>query len=278
MVRQNKKPKSSSRPAGKTARYQALFKSRPAKELKEQICDIGRRLWQREYVDGNGGNISARLEENLYLCSPTGVSKGFLRPDMLCLVDGRGELLLGNLPRSSEFTTHLAIYDNSPADAVVHAHPVHATAFAILGLDLPERLLPEIEVCVGRVPLAPYATPGSPEMYGVIGPFAPQHQAILMANHGLICWGTSVENAYFKMEITDTYCRTIAVAAQLGGRGTVIRDSDMVKFFELKKRMGLPDGREGKKPADLWTIDPWDKLARDMAAIKLPKRDGNGVG
>jgi L-fuculose-phosphate aldolase len=188
---------------------------------------------------------------------------------MLCLVDGKGNLLLGKLQRSSEFTTHLAIYDNVPeAAAVVHAHPVHATAFAILGLELPERLLPEIEVCVGRVPLAPYATPGSPDMYRVTGPFAPKHQAILMANHGLICWGCGVENAYFKMEITDTYCRTIAVASQMGGRGTFISHPEMAKFFELKKRMGLPDGREGRTPAELWSFDPWKKLAGDMRKKK----------
>jgi len=243
----------------KQSRLHALFHSPEAEALKVQICDIGRRLWQRGYVEGNGGNISARLAPDIFLCTPTGVSKGFLAPGMLCLAEGNGNLLFGEQGRSSEFTTHLSIYHNTPsAQAVVHGHPMHATAFAILGLEIPERLLPEMEVRVGRVGRAPYRRPGSPELAAVVGPLAPLHQSIIMEHHGLICWGSGVEDAYFKMEITETYCRTVAIARQLGGRGTCLSHADMATLLKMKKGRGLPDSREGRDPREVWTTDPWE--------------------
>lgn len=241
-----------------TPEMQALFHCPKAEALKQQICDIGRRLWQREYVDGNGGNISCRLADGVFLCTPTGVSKGFLTPDMLCAVDLDGKQLAGTWRRTSEITTHLAIYRTTPqAFAVVHAHPVHATAFAMAGVEPPQCLIPEIEVFVGRVPVAPYRTPGSPEMAEVIGPMAPQHQSILMGNHGVICWGTSVEDAYFKMEITDAYCRTLVIASHIPTSGSTIPGEGMKELLEMKKNMGLPDPRVDLQPVQLCEVDPW---------------------
>lgn len=241
--------------------YDAIYNSPEADKIKAEICDIGRRIWAREYVDGNGGNISARLSNGLFICTPTGVSKGFLTKDMLCLVDGQGKQLAGTWKRTSEFMTHMAIFNSVPeAKSVCHAHPVHATAFAIVGMEPPERLIPEIEVFVGRVPLAPYATPGSQAMYDVIAPLAPKHQSILMGNHGVICWGTSVEDAYFKMEITDAYCRTVAIANQLPNNRTSIPCDEMGKLLDMKKKMGLPDSRLGLQPVQLCEVDPWEKM------------------
>ncbi|MGF1678898.1 MAG: class II aldolase/adducin family protein [Candidatus Methylacidiphilales bacterium] len=244
--------------SGYTAEDLAIFNSPEARQLKEEICDIGRRIWAREYVDGNGGNISCRVAEGKFLCTPTGVSKGFLKPEMLGMVDIDGKQLAGTWKRTSEVTTHLAIYRNVPeAFSVCHAHPVHATAFAIAGLKPPPCLIPEIEVFVGEVAVAPYRTPGSPEMADVIGPMSPQHQSILMGNHGVICWGTSVEDAYFKMEITDAYCRTLIMATQIPDRGTTIPDHEVSKLLDLKKGLGLPDSRYDLKPAQLCEMDPW---------------------
>ena len=240
---------------------EALYSSPEAQYLKAQICDIGRRLWQREYVDGNGGNISVRVGDGFFLCTPTGVSKGFLTPDMLCLCDAEGTQLVGTWKRTSEFLSHLAIFNAVPeAVAVCHAHPVHATAYAIAGLTPPERLIPEIEVFVGRVAIAPYATPGSQEMHDLIAPLAPNHQSILMTNHGVICWGTSVEDAYFKVEITDAFCRTAAVASHLPTNGTSISPEKMGDLLAIKSRLGLPDSRNGKNPTETWAEDPWAKI------------------
>ena len=252
---------------GSKSTHEALFNSPEAELLKRQICDMGRRLWLREYVDGNGGNLSARIGPDEFICTPTGVSKGWLTPEMLCLVDGKGNQLAGTWKRTSEILTHLAIYHAVPeAKAVVHAHPVHATAFAITGFEPPGCLIPEIEVFVGRVPLAPYRTPGSPEMSEVITPLAPKHQSILMGNHGVICWGTGVEDAYFKMEITDAYCRTLVVASHIPNQGTYIPGDKMGELLAIKKKLGLPDSRFDLKAAQLCEVDPWEQMKdRPMA-------------
>ncbi len=237
-----------------------LFDSPAARRIKEEICDIGRRIWMREYCDGNGGNISARIAADRFICTPTGVSKGFLKPDMLCMVDGKGNQVAGTWKRSSEITTHLAIYHNAPdAVSVCHAHPCHAGAFAIKGMQPPPRLIPELEVFVGTVGFAEYKTPGSAEMAESIKPLAAQHQSIIMGNHGVITWGKSVEDAYFKMEITDAYCRTIILAQSIPG-GTSIPCDEVNKLLDMKKGMGLPDDRYGLKPAELCEVDPWAQM------------------
>lgn len=237
-----------------------LFNSKEANAIKEQICDIGRRIWAREYCDGNGGNISARLGPDRFICTPTGVSKGFMTPDMLCMVDGKGTQLGGTWKRSSEITTHMAIFHSTPeAVSVCHAHPCHAGAFAIKGMQPPPRLIPELEVFVGTVAYTPYKTPGSPEIAAEIFPLAPKHQSILMGNHGVICWGKSVEDAYFKMEITDAYCRTVILAQSIPG-GASIPCEKLPELLEIKKRLGLPDDRYELKPAGLCEVDPWTQM------------------
>jgi L-fuculose-phosphate aldolase len=243
-----------------TAADLKLFNSPEAEKLKKEICDIGRRIWMREYCDGNGGNISARLGPDRFLVTPTGVSKGFMTPDMLSLVDGKGTQLAGTWKRSSEFTTHAAIYDTTPAAmSVCHAHPCHAGAFAVKGLQPPPRLIPELEVFVGTVAVAEYKTPGTPEIAATIRPLAPNHQSIIMGNHGVITWGKSVEDAYFKMEITDAYCRTVILAQSLPGSSSIPCEG-MDDLISMKKKMGLPDDRYGLKPAQLCEVDPWQEM------------------
>jgi L-fuculose-phosphate aldolase len=258
----------------------ALFNSPQAKKIKEEICEIGSRCWKRDYNDGNGGNISARLGP-YFLCTPTGVSKGFMKPDMICLVDGEGNQLAGNAPwkRTSEILSHLGIYRTVPAAmGVVHAHPIHATAFAMAGIEPPQCLIPEVEVFVGTIPVAEYKTPGSPQMSEILGKLAPQHQSILMGNHGVICWGVSVEDAYFKMEITDSYCRTLWVAAQLPTKRTVIPPDEVKKLLDLKQKLGLPDDRLGLKAAQLCDCDPWEQIADRPVACATPASGGPAVG
>ena len=237
-----------------------LFNSKEAQLLKEQICDIGRRIWMREYCDGNGGNISVRLGPDRFLVTPTGVSKGFMTPEMMSLVDIKGNQLAGTWKRSSEFTTHAAIYETTPAAvSVCHAHPCHAGAFAIKEVQPPPRLIPELEVFVGTVAVAGYQTPGSVAIADSIKPLAPQHQSIIMGNHGVICWGKSVEDAYFKMEITDAYCRTVILAQSIPGASS-IPGSGLGELLAMKKKMGLPDDRFDLKPAELCEVDPWQEM------------------
>jgi len=274
------KSATSSAPAVSKGDIMALFNSPLAKKLKDDICEIGSRCWKRDYNDGNGGNISARLG-NYFLCTPTGVSKGFMKPDMICLVDIEGTQLAGNAPwkRTSEILSHLGIYKTVPtAASVVHAHPIHATAFAMAGLEPPRCLIPEVEVFVGTIPVAEYKTPGSPQMSVILGELAPHHQSILMGNHGVICWGTSVEDAYFKMEITDSYCRTLWVAAQLPSKRTTIPKDEVKILLDLKKKMGLPDERHGQKASELCDCDPWDQIADRPVACATPAGGGTSPG
>src|ERR1051326_8505981 len=142
------------------AELEAFFNSPEMHAQKLQICDIGRRLWQRAYVDGNGGNIAIRVGEDIALCTPTLVSKGFMKPADMCFVDLSGHQLAGVKKRTSEILMHLQIMKRQPkACATVHCHPPHATAFAVAGVEPPTCMIPEIEVFIGKVLIAPYRTP-----------------------------------------------------------------------------------------------------------------------
>ena len=199
---------------------EAFFNSAPIQELKEQICEVGRRLWQRAYVDGNGGNIAIRVGEDIALCTPTLVSKGFMKPADMCLVDLEGNQLAGAKKRTSEILMHLQIMKRQPkAVATVHCHPPYSTGFAVAGVTPPTCMVPEYEVFCA-VAVAPYRTPGTPEMGKLVADLVEQHNTILMANHGVVSWShVNVEDAYFKMEILEAYCRTILVAVAVGQTG-----------------------------------------------------------
>jgi L-fuculose-phosphate aldolase len=226
--------------------------------LKEQICDVGRRLWHRAYVDGNGGNISIRIGENIALCTPTLVSKGFMKPEDICLVDLEGKQLLGNKKRTSEILMHLQIMKAQPkAKAVVHCHPPHATAFAVAGVEPPTCMIPEIEVFIGKVPLAPYETPGTPAMGAKVAALVDKHNTVLMANHGVVAWSHSVEDAYFKMEIIEAYCRTIVVASQLGTQLKTFSPAHLQDLLKIKQQLGIPDPRIGLRECELCDNDEW---------------------
>ncbi len=240
------------------AELEAFFNSPYALQLKEQICDIGRRLWQRAYVDGNGGNIAIRVGEDLALCTPTLVSKGFMKPEDMCLVDFEGNQLLGHKKRTSEILMHLQIMQRQPkALATVHCHPPYATGFAVAGIEPPTCILPEFEVFCA-VAVAPYRTPGTPEMGKLVADLVAEHNTILMANHGAVAWShISVEDAYFKMEILEAYCRTVLVAAQLGRPPNTFTPQQLQELLKIKQSLGIPDPRYGLKECELCDNDQW---------------------
>ena len=235
-----------------------LFNSPAVHELKEQICDVGRRLWQRAYVDGNGGNLSIRLTQDVVLCTPTLVSKGFMKPEDLCLVDLDGNQLAGVKKRTSEILMHLSIMKAQPkARAVSHAHPPYATGFAVAGVQPPTCMIPEIEVFIGRVPIAPYETPGTPEMGLKVAELVDKHNTVLMENHGVVSWSNTIEDAYFKMEIVEAYCRTVLVTTQLGVQPKQFSPKHLQDLLEIKQKLGVPDPRIGLKECELCDNDEW---------------------
>lgn len=231
---------------------EAFFNSPELSVLKERICDMGRRIWEKNYCDGNGGNITIRVGDNLVLCTPTLISKGFIEMDDVCMVDLDGNQVAGTRKRTSEVNTHLAIMKATPdAKSCVHAHPIHATAFAIAGVKPPTCLIPEPEVFLGEIALAHYETPGTPENAKAVGALAPNHQSIIMQNHGVICWGKDVEDAYWKMENTEAYCNTVYIASQLGHGLNTYGGNKLQELIAIRRSLGMPDQREGLKECEL---------------------------
>jgi L-fuculose-phosphate aldolase len=255
----NGRPVKTITPTSPRADIDAFFNSPEIHALKLQICEVGRRLWAREYVDGNGGNIAIRVGENIALCTPTLVSKGFMKPEDMCLVDLEGNQLAGTKKRTSEILMHLQIMKKvARAVATVHCHPPHATAFAVAGIEPPTCMIPEIEVFIGKVPIAPYRTPGTPEMGKLVSDLADNHNTILMANHGVVSWShVSVEDGYFKMEIIEAYCRTVVVAVQLGSPLKTFSNTHLQDLLKIKQTLGIPDPRIGLKECELCNNDEW---------------------
>ena len=233
-----KKPAVSSK--SKSAELKKFFNSRECRDAKTQICDMGRRMWQREYVEGNGGNLVVRVGANMAICTPTMVSKGFMQPEDLCLVDLDGNQLLGKRKRTSEILMHLQMMKRQPkAVASCHAHPPHATAFALVGEAPPAKMLPEFEVFCA-IGIAPYRTPSSPEMGKLVADLCGDCNTILMASHGVVTWsGKNLEEAYWRMEILESYCRTLIAAKQLGKQPKTFNTPQMKELRELKERFGL---------------------------------------
>src|SRR5207244_5192569 len=202
-------------------------------KIKEQICEIGRRLYNKGFAAANDGNITVRLNDKEILCTPTMVSKGFMKPDDICKVDYEGKQLAGSKRRTSEVLLHLAVYKNRPdVNAVVHCHPPHATAFAVAHEPIPKCILPEVEVFLGEVPIAKYATPGDQRLPNTIVPYVKDCNTILLANHGTVSWGPTVELAYFNTEIIDAYCRILLLAKQLG-RIHYFTEQDNAELMEV---------------------------------------------
>src|ERR1043165_578240 len=212
-------------------------------KLKEQMCDIGRRIWLKGFCAGNEGNHSYRISENRCLCTPTGISKGFLKPDDICVVDADGKQLAGKRKRTSEFMMHAAIYKARPdVKAVIHSHPPHATAFAVAGVELPTCIHPEAEVFLGAVKTAKYVTPGDKRLGESILPYAKDSNTIIMQSHVVVCFDPDLEQCYYKLEIVAAYARILILAKQVGSIRPLDTD-EMKELLELKTRFGLSDAR-----------------------------------
>jgi L-fuculose-phosphate aldolase len=231
-----------------------IFHSPATQLIKEEIVRIGHKLWHRQYVDGNGGNISARVSRDYVVCTPTLLSKGDLQVEDLALVDLENRRLCGDRPHTSELLLHLEIYKTVPqARAVVHCHPPYATAHAIAGVVPQGNLVPEQEVFVGQVAISPYETPGTLEFARTIRPLAKDHNTILLANHGLVCWGDTVTHAEWYVEVIETYCKTVMIASQLRQNLPEIPPEKILDLLALKQRIGmsLPDVRFPATAAEL---------------------------
>ena len=216
------------------------------KELREDIVKVGGLVFQKGWVAANDGNISIRLDENRVLCTPTATSKGMLHVDDLIICDMQGNKIEGRKERTSEIAMHLLIYNMRPdIKSVVHAHPPVATGYATAGRALNQALLPEVIIGLGCVPLADYGLPGTPALTDGMLPYIPKYEAILMANHGAVCYGPDVFSAYFKMETVEHYAR-IALVAELLGGPTVLPREEVRKLLDSRTRYGVKSKVSGE--------------------------------
>ncbi len=239
-----------------------------ADAVAAEIVAVGRKLWQRQYVDGNGGNISCRLDGGLVLCTPTLVSKGELCREDLCLVDLDGKQVAGSRRQTSEILLHLEIYRAVPeARAVVHSHPPHATAYAITGRIPADRVIPEYEVFVGQVGLTRYETPGTRAFAESVLPQVRSHNTLLLANHGVVCWAESVTRAEWLTEIVDTYCWILTLATQMRAPLRRIPRSKAAELVAIRRRMS---GQEAGRPAR--GAEPARKRSATRKGKRRPRR------
>jgi L-fuculose-phosphate aldolase len=237
-------------PAQEDLSPSAAANSFEANALRAEIIRVGRKLWERQYVDGNGGNISVRLGSRYVLCTPTMMSKRDLEPADICLSDLDGNILAGDRPRTSELLLHLEIYKANPrARAVVHCHPPYATAFAITGSAPPVGLISEYEIFIGPAAVARYETPGTMAFAESVLPYVQDHNTILLTNHGIVCWSDTVTHAEWLVEVLDTYCKTYLIAQQVGKPLTFIPEDKIQEILAIKRRMGLPDARMAALPS-----------------------------
>ncbi len=215
--------------------------------IKQEMCEIGRRVYERGMVAANDGNFSVKINENEFLCTPTGVSKGFMKPECICRIDARGQLLEenGGFRPSSEMKMHLRVYQERPdVGAVVHAHPPYATTFAAAGIELEQPILSEAVLTLGKVPVAKYGTPSTQEVPDAVAEYLQDYDAMLLANHGALTYGDSLMNAYYKMESVEFYARILYQTKMLGGAKELTREQ-VEDIYEIRRRSGM----QGRHPA-----------------------------
>jgi L-fuculose-phosphate aldolase len=214
-----------------------------AHKIKQDICEIGRRLYNKGFAAANDGNITVRISDNEVLCTPTMHSKGFLKVEDICTIDMTGKQIAGIKKRSSEALLHLEIYKQRPEiKSVVHCHPPHATAFAVAREPIPQCVLPEVEVFLGDVPITRYETPGGQAFADTVLPFVNKTNIIILANHGTVSFGVDVEQAYWWTEILDAYCRILMLSRQLGNV-SYFNENEERELLDLKQKWGWADPR-----------------------------------
>ncbi len=241
-------------------------------QIRGDIVECGRRLWERGYVASNDGNISVRLDESRLMTTPRNVSKGFMFPDMMCITDLDGRKLSGERDPSSELKMHLEVYRNRPdVRAVVHAHPPTATGFAVAGIPLDRAVLAEVITTLGSVPIAEYATPSTEELPAAVRKYIKAHDGLLLANHGALAVAGDVYAAYYRMETIEHFA-TISLVARTLGRENLLSRGEVDRLQGLRGMYGIAS------PAPICTDDASPPAAGgqlDCQVVQAP--DGSGA-
>jgi L-fuculose-phosphate aldolase len=238
-----------------------MSSSRVEEQIRAEIVEVGRRLYARAYVASNDGNISVRLDETRLITTPKSVSKGFMTPDMMVIVDYAGKKLAGDRDPSSELPMHLEIYRSRPdVNAVVHAHPPLATGFAVAGIPLTRAVLAEVVTTLGSIPIAEYGTPSTSELPEAVRKYIKAHDGLLLANHGAVTCCRTLMSAYYKMETIEHFAK-ISLVARLLGREHLLSREEVDRLQGLRGMYGIA------APAAICT-DP-SEAGGDQAACQV---------
>jgi L-fuculose-phosphate aldolase len=242
-------------------------------EIKKQICDIGKRIYNRNMVAANDGNISVKISDNEFLCTPTGVSKGFMTPEYICKVDKEGNVIQanGNFKPSSEIKMHMRVYKERPdVNSVVHAHPMYATTFAICGIPLTQPIMPEAVIALGCVPIAKYGRPSTMEIPDAVAPYLQHFDAVLLENHGALTYSDSLLAAYLKMESVEFYAQLLYQSKLMGGPHEFTPEQ-VEQLYEIRRQFGM----KGKHPANLCPNAKAGKPSCHSCGACASKQSGN---
>lgn len=210
------------------------------KDAKKAIINIGQRMYVKNFVAANDGNISIKTGDNEVWATPTGVSKGFMKKKMLVKVDLDGNILEGTYKPSSELKMHLRAYKENPKiKSVCHAHPPICTCFAIAGIPLDTPILAEAVITLGNVPVAPYAELGSEEVPEVIAPYCRTHSGLLLANHGAVTWAGDAYRAYYRLESMEYYANLLMLTEKIIGKRNILTDEQIERLIAMREKFGM---------------------------------------
>ena len=217
------------------------------KKAAKIIIDIGQRMYVRNFVAANDGNISIRIGENEVLATPTGVSKGFMKKKMLVVTDLEGNVLEGDRKPSSELKMHLRAYKENPAlRCVCHAHPPICTAYSIAGEKLEAPILAEAVITLGCVPIAPYAELGSKEVPAAIAPYCNTHNGVILANHGAVTWDEDPYGAYYRLESMEYYAKISMITKHILGNQNCLNEEEIERLIAMREKFGVTRGGHPK--------------------------------
>jgi L-fuculose-phosphate aldolase len=244
--------------------------SRAEEQIRAEIVEVGRRLYARGYVASNDGNISVRLGEGRLITTPKSVSKGFMSPDMMVVVDTEGRKIAGDRDPSSELPMHLEIYRNRPdVHAVVHAHPPLATGFAVAGIPLTRAVLAEVVTTLGSIPIAEYGTPSTAELPAAVRKYIKAHDGLLLANHGAVTCCKTLMSAYYKMETIEHFAK-ISLVARLLGREHLLSRGEVERLQALRGMYGIA------APAAICTDGTEDPVGQALCQVlEAPESAGD---
>lgn len=218
-------------------------------ETREIMCDICHKMWQLGWVAANDGNLSVRLPDGNFLATPTGISKSFITPEKLVIIDENGDIVEAEegFRPSSEIKMHLRCYkEREDVGAVLHAHPPTATGYAVAHIPLDRYTMIETVAAIGSIPVTPYGTPSTYEVPEAIAPYLQEHDVLLLENHGALSVGADVLTAYYRMETLELFAKISLTAHLLGGEKEISKEN-IQKLIDLRKFYGISGKHPGYK-------------------------------